>query len=185
MSSRVVSLGFGQLGPPHDPFIKEVVRDDGRPVVDVPDVPAHHTHIMLGVRVEPLRDGRWWRDLLHLEILFRRVVALALNVAFPSIGGCQDGVIGPLELREMPPNPLLRAPHDPPASWSDHDAGASLRELMEHMGHDSARAALIYLHTSAERQRAIADQVGENAKAALGKHERSGTRMARKAKGTS
>ena len=40
------------------------------------------------------------------------------------------------------------------------DAGASLRELMEHMGHDSARAALIYLHMSAERQRAIADRVG-------------------------
>ena len=52
-------------------------------------------------------------------------------------------------------------------------------------GHESARAALIYLHTSAERQRAIADQVGKNAKAALGKHKRSGTRMARKAKGTS
>ena len=56
---------------------------------------------------------------------------------------------------------------------------------MEHMGHDSARAALIYLHMSAERQRAIADQVGKNAKAALGKHKRSGTRMARKAKRTS
>jgi integrase len=63
------------------------------------------------------------------------------------------------------------------------DAGANLRELMEHMGHDSTRAALIYLHTSAERQRAIADQVGRNAKAALSK--RSGTRMARKAKKTS
>ena len=56
---------------------------------------------------------------------------------------------------------------------------------MEHMGHDSARAALVYLHMSAERQRAIADRVGKKAKAALGKHERSGTRMARKAKGTS
>jgi hypothetical protein len=56
---------------------------------------------------------------------------------------------------------------------------------MEYMGHDSARAALIYLHTSADRQRAIADQVGKNAKAALGKHKRSGTRMAREAKGTS
>jgi integrase len=65
------------------------------------------------------------------------------------------------------------------------DAGASLRELMEHMGHDSMRAALIYQHTSAERQRAIADQVGKNARAALGKHKRSGTRMARKAKKTS
>jgi hypothetical protein len=50
---------------------------------------------------------------------------------------------------------------------------------------DSARAALIYLHMSAERQRAIADRVGKNAKAALCKHVRSGTQMARKAKGTS
>jgi integrase len=65
------------------------------------------------------------------------------------------------------------------------DAGASLRELMEHMGHDSTRAALIYLHPSAKRQRAIADQVGKNAKAALAKCKRSGTRMARKAKKTS
>lgn len=60
------------------------------------------------------------------------------------------------------------------------DAGANLRELMARMGHDSPRAALIYLHTSAERQRAIADQVGKNAKTALSKDKRSGTRVARK-----
>ena len=36
-------------------------------------------------------------------------------------------------------------------------AGASLRELMDRMGHSSARAALIYLHGSDARQRAIAD----------------------------
>jgi len=59
------------------------------------------------------------------------------------------------------------------------DAGANLRELMTLMGHDSSRAALIYLHTSAERQRAIADQVGKNAKTALSKNKRSGTRVAR------
>jgi integrase len=59
------------------------------------------------------------------------------------------------------------------------DAGANIRELMERMGHDSTRAALIYLHSSAERQRAIADQVGRNAKAALGKSKRSGTQRAR------
>jgi integrase len=91
-------------------------------------------------------------------------------------------------------NPALRAAGLPPVHFHDlrnsgnqlaADEGASLRELMEHMGHDSARAALIYLHTSAERQRAIADRVGKNAKAALGKHKRSGTRMARKAKRTS
>jgi integrase len=61
------------------------------------------------------------------------------------------------------------------------DAGANLRELMERMGHDSMRAALIYLHTTAGRQRAIAAEMGENAKTALGKTKakRSGTRMAR------
>jgi integrase len=64
------------------------------------------------------------------------------------------------------------------------NAGANARELMERMGHDSTRAALIYLHSSAERQRALASEMGKNARAALGKPEgkptRSGTRMARK-----
>ena len=49
----------------------------------------------------------------------------------------------------------------------------------ETVPHDSTRAALIYLHSSAERQRSIADQVGRNAKAALGKSRRSGTQRAR------
>lgn len=39
-------------------------------------------------------------------------------------------------------------------------AGANLRELMERMGHSSARAALIYLHATGERQRALADTLG-------------------------
>ena len=61
------------------------------------------------------------------------------------------------------------------------DAGANLRELMERMGHDSVRAALIYLHTTADRQRAIADQMDANARKALGKpkNSRLGTRRAR------
>jgi len=59
------------------------------------------------------------------------------------------------------------------------EAGANLRELMERVGHDSTRAASIYLHSSAERQRAIATQVGRNARKALGKSKRSGTRTAR------
>jgi len=58
-------------------------------------------------------------------------------------------------------------------------AGANLRELMERMGHDSTRAASIYLHSSRERQQAIADQVSRNARKALGKSKRSGTRKAR------
>jgi integrase len=63
------------------------------------------------------------------------------------------------------------------------DAGANPRELMARMGHDSARAALIYLHSSAERQRALANEVGRTARAALSqpgeKSKRSGTRKAR------
>jgi integrase len=43
------------------------------------------------------------------------------------------------------------------------DAGASLRELMDRMGHSSTRAALIYQHSSDERQRKFADAVGEAA----------------------
>lgn len=58
------------------------------------------------------------------------------------------------------------------------EAGANLRELMERMGHGSTWAASLYLHSSDKRQRAIADQVGENVKRALGK--RSGTRRARR-----
>jgi integrase len=40
------------------------------------------------------------------------------------------------------------------------EAGASLKELMERMGHSSPRAALIYLHSTSERQRVLADTLG-------------------------
>jgi integrase len=43
------------------------------------------------------------------------------------------------------------------------EAGANLRELMERMGHASSRAALIYLHSSPDRQRAIADAIAARA----------------------
>ncbi len=59
------------------------------------------------------------------------------------------------------------------------DAGANLRELMERMGHSSTRAALIYQHSSIERQRTLANAVGEAARAALQK-----TRQPGKASGT-
>jgi integrase len=65
------------------------------------------------------------------------------------------------------------------------NAGANPKELMARMGHDSERAALIYLHSSAERQRALADVVGATARAELAKSKKrktvksSGTRMAR------
>lgn len=65
------------------------------------------------------------------------------------------------------------------------DAGANTRELMVRMGHDSERAALIYLHSSEKRQRALADAVAKAARTELAQSKkakkpgRSGTRMAR------
>jgi hypothetical protein len=53
--------------------------------------------------------------------------------------------------------------------------GASLRELMERMGHSSARAALIYQHATEERDEAIA--------AGMGKLLRQARRKARTAAG--
>jgi hypothetical protein len=58
---------------------------------------------------------------------------------------------------------------------------------MARMGHDSERAALIYLHSSAERQRTLADEVGRMAAAELAKSktaEPSGTLTARKPNGS-
>ena len=49
------------------------------------------------------------------------------------------------------------------------NAGANPTELMARMGHDSERAALIYLHSSTERQRTLADEVGRMAAAELAK----------------
>jgi integrase len=66
------------------------------------------------------------------------------------------------------------------------DAGANTRELMARMGQDSDHAALIYMHSSDQRQRALADAVGKAARAELArakksaKLSRSGTRMARR-----
>jgi len=63
--------------------------------------------------------------------------------------------------------------------------GANLKELMARMGHNSERAALIYQHSTAERQRALADAVGATAQAELAKSRKrktaksSGTRLAR------
>jgi integrase len=51
-------------------------------------------------------------------------------------------------------------------------AGANPRELMARMGHDNPRAALIYVHSSADRQRALADAVGGTARAQLTKPKR-------------
>jgi integrase len=56
--------------------------------------------------------------------------------------------------------------------------GASLRELMERMGHSSTRAALIYLHVTREHDQRIAAGMGKLFKDAK-KTKRSGTQRAR------
>jgi integrase len=52
--------------------------------------------------------------------------------------------------------------------------GASLRELMERMGHSSTRAAVVYQHRTMQRDKIIADAMGKRSMAEL---ERSGTRQ--------
>jgi integrase len=61
------------------------------------------------------------------------------------------------------------------------NAGASLRELMDRMGHSTARAAMIHLHGSDERQRAIADAISRRATSEFNpqRPNRSGTQQAR------
>ena len=71
-------------------------------------------------------------------------------------------------------------------------AGATLRELMDRMGHDSQRAAMVYLHASAERQHQIADTLSKLARDELKRSskrqdeqaagKRSGTQRARNRK---
>jgi integrase len=62
------------------------------------------------------------------------------------------------------------------------DAGANLRELMDRLGHSTARAAMVYLHGSNERQQAIADIVSRQAATELGRAagKPSGTQRARR-----
>ena len=41
------------------------------------------------------------------------------------------------------------------------EGGASLRDLMERMGHDSVRAAMMYQHPTTEASRRIADSISD------------------------
>ena len=59
------------------------------------------------------------------------------------------------------------------------EAGATLRELMDRMGHATTRAALIYQHRSTQRDKIIADEISKRAQAEL---KRSGTQRARSKK---
>jgi integrase len=74
-------------------------------------------------------------------------------------------------------------------------AGATLREMMDRMGHSSTRAALIYMHGSDARQRKIADSLTRIARAELSRTRQraedsarqgsSGTQRARNGRNTS
>jgi integrase len=51
------------------------------------------------------------------------------------------------------------------------EEGANLRELMERMGHSTSRAALIYQHSTSDRQHRLADAVAARVQAELGQAE--------------
>ena len=73
----------------------------------------------------------------------------------------------------------------PVTRWLKSEAGASLGELMNRMGHSSTRAARIYLHTREEREQQLAATLDKMArrelKASGAKRtaRRSGTQRAR------
>src|SRR5215472_16728161 len=123
----------------------------------------------------------------RLEPGRRRRASGAAGAALTSPGG------GPLRrnFRQRVWLPALRAAGLPVIHFHDlrhtgnqlaADTGASLRELMDRMGHASARAAMIYLHGSDERQQAIADALSKLAEGgrARPRLSRSGTQRARK-----
>jgi integrase len=49
---------------------------------------------------------------------------------------------------------------------------ANLRELMDRMGHSTSRAALIYQHSTSDRQHRLADAVAARVQAELGQAEK-------------
>lgn len=51
------------------------------------------------------------------------------------------------------------------------EAGANLRELRERMGHSTSRAALIYLHSTSDRQHRLTDAVSARVESELGQSE--------------
>lgn len=61
------------------------------------------------------------------------------------------------------------------------NAGANMRELMARMGHSTARAAMIYLHSADQRQRALADAVDKAARAELRRARRETARTRKSA----
>ena len=82
--------------------------------------------------------------------------------------------------RHRPANPALAKEHFHDLRHTGNtlagEAGASLRELMDRMGHSSTRAALIYQHRTSLRDKMIADEISRRAEA---ERSQSGTQRAR------
>jgi hypothetical protein len=77
-----------------------------------------------------------------------------------------------------------RARHyEPAVANGAASTGASTRELMSRMGHSTARAALIYQHASADRDRLIADAVSGLVDKGLKKARKAKKKQDRKPKG--
>jgi site-specific recombinase XerD len=62
------------------------------------------------------------------------------------------------------------------------NAGANLRELMERMGHSSARATMIYLHSTDQRQRFLANSIDKADRAELRKTRKKPGKITKSAK---
>ena len=56
------------------------------------------------------------------------------------------------------------------------EAGANPRELMERIGHSTSRAALIYLHSTSDRQRQLAETVAVRVQSELGNPDKTATK---------
>ena len=120
---------------------------------------------------------------------------MANNDAAPLVTGPEGGPLR-RNFRQRVWLPALRAAGLPLIHFHDlrhtgntlaASAGAGLRELMDRMGHSTARAAMVYLHATDERQRAIADALSQLAEGSRGRQSSppSGTQRARKRRNAS
>jgi integrase len=140
--------------------------DAGRRTVAVPEVIAPDLAAHLVAYARPGDDGLLFTSaqgtLLRHSNFCRRVWRPALNAA------------------GLPPVHFHDLRHS--GNQLAADAGASLRELMDRMGHSTTRAALVYLHGSDERQQVIAEALSKRAARELGrsKSRPSGTQRARR-----
>jgi len=129
--------------------------DDGRLIDDDPK--SHAGRRLVAIPPEIVPELRW-----HLE-RFAEPGHDGLVFAGPLGGRCAgltSAISGtPLARRSASQNCTRMTCGTPATPWRAA-TGASLRELMERMGHSSTRAAMIYQHATRERDQAIAAAMG-------------------------